>query len=84
MVNHPGAVDDHVEVETQYGGFCKIPEYDTADGNSEKFWRFPQMGVPKMDSLSWFIMEHTMKMDDLGYPYFRKPACGAGEPTLVT
>jgi hypothetical protein len=21
----------------------------------------------------WFVMENAIKMDDLGYPYFRKP-----------
>ena len=30
---------------------------------------FPQIGVPQN---GWFMMENPMKMDDLGYPYFRK------------
>ena len=31
-------------------------------------------GSPKMDGLSWFIMD-IIKIDDLGYPIFRKPPC---------
>ena len=30
-------------------------------------------GTPKMDGIWWFIIENAIKMDDLGYPYFRKP-----------
>ena len=34
---------------------------------------FLKWGYPQMDGLS---MENTIKMDDLGYPYFRKASCG--------
>ena len=30
-------------------------------------WVFPKIGVPQN---GWFIMEHTIKMDDLGVPLF--------------
>ena len=32
-------------------------------------WVCPKIGVPQN---GWFIMENYIKMDDLGYPYFRK------------
>ena len=32
-------------------------------------WWFPKIGVPQN---GWFIMENPIKMDDLGYHYFRK------------
>ena len=32
-------------------------------------WVFPKIGIPQN---GWFIMENPIKMDDLGYPYFRK------------
>ena len=30
-------------------------------------WVFPKIGVPQN---GWFIMEHLLKMDDLGVPLF--------------
>ncbi len=30
-------------------------------------WVFPEIGVPQN---GWFIMEHPIKMDDLGTPIF--------------
>ena len=30
-------------------------------------WVFPKIGVPQN---GWFIMEHLVKMDDLGVPLF--------------
>ena len=30
-------------------------------------WMFPKIGVPQN---RWFIMEHPIKMDDLGVPLF--------------
>jgi hypothetical protein len=33
-------------------------------------WRFPKIGVPKMDS---FIMENAIKIDDLGVHLFQEP-----------
>ena len=32
-------------------------------------WVFPKIGVPQN---GWFTMEHPIKMDDFGVPYFRK------------
>ena len=36
-------------------------------------WMFPRIGVPQN---GWFIMEHPIKMDDLGYHYFWKHPSG--------
>ena len=36
-------------------------------------WVFPKIGVPQN---GWFVMENPIKMDDLGYHYFRKHPCG--------
>ena len=33
-------------------------------------WAFPKIGVPYN---GWFILENHIKMDDLGYHYFRRP-----------
>ena len=35
--------------------------------------RFPKIGVPIL--AGWFPIENPTRMDDLGYPYFRKPPC---------
>jgi len=34
--------------------------------SSRLIWRFPSMGIPKMD----FIIENPIKIDDLGIPAF--------------
>ena len=43
----------------------------TQKGKSKikNIWVFPKIGVPQN---GWFIMENSIKMDDLGYHYFRK------------
>ena len=45
--------------------------------NVDPFGGFHKWGYPIMDGLLWKIfmkiMENPMKMDDEGYPYFRKP-----------
>ena len=38
-------------------------------------WRFPEIGVPQN---GWFVMEHPIKIDDLGVPLFQEtPICWA-------
>ena len=38
--------------------------------HDEKNWRFPEMGVSPI--AGWFIMEHPVKMDDLGVALFQE------------
>ena len=35
-----------------------------------EIWGFPKLGIPQN---GWFIRDNPIKMDGLGYPYFRKP-----------
>ena len=39
-------------------------------------WVFPKIGVPQN---GWFVMEHPIKMDDLGVPLFSETSkCSQG------
>ena len=42
---------------------CRILEF----GTDTHIWVFPKIMVPQN---GWFIMENTIKMDDLGVPLF--------------
>ena len=43
-------------------------------------WMFPKMGVPEN---GWFIMEHLIKLDDLGVPLFLEtPRCSEPEVSI--
>ena len=71
-VNH--GISTTVPSTGEFTGFLNHQQYESTSHStchSTDFWVFPKIGVPQN---GWFIMEHPIKMDDLGGKthYFRK------------